>query len=256
MIQCNTLNIKLSNSQLNKLKSGINNGTEVTLKISSNVVGDSNDENNFLHKLLLTNTQVSKLRKDFENNSSANIKLSKTQLYKIGQSEGFLGRLLGSLLNTGLPLIGNILEPLGKSVLIPLGLTAAAAATNAAIHKKIFGSGNITLTISNKEMNDMMKIIKSFEEPGLLIKGVSETIKNEAKEQKGRFLGMLLDTLGARLLGNLLAGKGAIATIQGRERSETLATRLTCLDEVQSEQAKSQLEQVRIFNAASSFNKF
>ena len=259
MIQYNTLNIKLSNSQLNKLKSGINNGTEVTLKISSNVVGDSNDENSFLHKLLSTNTQVSKLRKDFENNSSANIKLSKTQLHKIGQSEGFLGRLLGSLLKTRLPLIGNILEPLGKSVLIPLGLTAAAAAaaaTNAAIHKKIFGSGNITLIISNKEMNDIMKIIKSFEEPGLLIKGVSETIKNEAKEQKGGFLGMLLHTLGARLLGNLLTGKGAIATIQVHERSETLATRLTCLDEVQSGQAKLQLEQVRIFNAASSFNKF
>ena len=77
-------------------------GTEVTLKLSSNVVGDSNDENNFPHKLLLTNTQVSKLRKAFENNSSANKKLSKTQLHKIGQSGGFWGRLLGSLLKTGL----------------------------------------------------------------------------------------------------------------------------------------------------------
>ena len=83
MTQYNTLNVKLSNSQLNKLKLGIKNNTEVTLKISSNVVGDSNDENNFLHKLLLTNTQVSKLRKAFVNNSSANIKLSKTQLHKI-----------------------------------------------------------------------------------------------------------------------------------------------------------------------------
>ena len=79
MTQYNTLNVKLSNSQLNKLKSGIKNGTEVTLKLSSNVVGDSNDENNFLHKLLLTNTQVSKL---LANNSSANMKLLKTQLYK------------------------------------------------------------------------------------------------------------------------------------------------------------------------------
>ena len=73
MTQYNTLNVKLSNSQLNKLKSGIKNDTEVTLKISSNVVGDSNDENNFPHQLLLTNTQVSKLRKAFANNSSANI---------------------------------------------------------------------------------------------------------------------------------------------------------------------------------------
>ena len=79
MTQCNTLNVKLSNSQLNKLKSGIKNGTEVTLKLSSNVVGDSNDENNFPHKLLLTNTQVSKLRKTFANDSSVNIKLSKPQ---------------------------------------------------------------------------------------------------------------------------------------------------------------------------------
>ena len=84
MTQYNTLNVKLSNSQLNKLKSGINN-TEVTLKISLNVVGDPNDENNFPHKLLLTNTQVSKLRKAFTSGSSVNIKLWKTQLHKIAQ---------------------------------------------------------------------------------------------------------------------------------------------------------------------------
>ena len=80
------------------------------MKISSNVVGDSYAENNFPHKLLLTNTQVSKLRKTFANNSSANIKLSKTQLHKIGQSGGFLGRLLGPLLKTGSPLIGMYLN--------------------------------------------------------------------------------------------------------------------------------------------------
>ena len=106
----------MSNSQLNKLKSGIKNNTEVTLKIPSNVVGDSNDENNFPHKFLLPNTQVSKLRKAFANNFSANIKLSKSQLHKIGQSGGFLGRLLGPLLKTGLPLIGEVLKPLAKSV--------------------------------------------------------------------------------------------------------------------------------------------
>ena len=95
------------------------------MKLSSNVVNDSNDENNFLHKLLLTNTQVSKLRKAFSNNSSANIKLSKTQLRKIGQLGGFLGRLLGRLLKTGLPLIGNVLKAFAKRVSIPLGLKAA-----------------------------------------------------------------------------------------------------------------------------------
>ena len=86
MTQCNSLNVKLFNSQLNELKLGIKNGTEVTLKISSNIVSDSNDENNFPHKFLLTNTQVLRLCKAFANNSSANIKLSKTQLDKIGQS--------------------------------------------------------------------------------------------------------------------------------------------------------------------------
>ena len=89
MTQYNTLNVKLSNSQPNKLKSRMKNGTGVTLKISSNIVGDSNDENNLPHNYLLTNTQVSKVRKTFANNFSANIKLSKTQLHKIGQSGGF-----------------------------------------------------------------------------------------------------------------------------------------------------------------------
>ena len=126
MIQYNILNVKLSNSQLNKSKSRIKNGAEVTLKISSNVVGDSNDENTFLHKLLLTNTQVSKLGKVFANGSSANIKLSKTQLHKIGQTGGFLGRPLGQMLKTGLPLIGNILKPLAKSVLITIRINSSS----------------------------------------------------------------------------------------------------------------------------------
>ena len=178
MTQYNTLNVKLSNSQLNMLKSAIKTGTEVTLNLSSNIVGDSDDANNFPRKLLLTNTQVSRLRKAFANNSSANIKLSKTQLHKIGQPGGFLGRLLGPLLKTGLPLIGNVFKPLAKSVLIPLGLTVAASATDVAIHKKMFGSGFTTLIIINEEMNYIMKVIKSLEESGLLIKGESETIKN------------------------------------------------------------------------------
>ena len=160
MTQYNTLNVKLSTSQLSELKPGVKNVTEVTLKISSNVVGDSNDENNFLHKLLLTNTQVSKLRKAFANNSSANLKLSKTHLQKIGQSGQFLDRLLGPLLKTGLPLMGNVVKPLSKIVLIPLGLTAAASEIDAAIckKKKMFGSGppsdlawhTATIIISNE----------------------------------------------------------------------------------------------------------
>ena len=207
--------------QLNKIKSEIKSGAEVTVKISSNVVGDSNDENNFPHKLSLTDTQILKLHKIFANNSSANIKLSKTQLYKIGQSGGFLGRRLGPLLKTGLPLTGNVLKPLDKSVLIPVGLTAAAAAagTDSATHKKMFGSGNTTLIISNEELNDIMKIVNSLEGSGLLIKGVSQAIKNEAKEQKGRFLRMLLGTLVGRLLGNLLTVKGTIRAGGGTIRA-------------------------------------
>ena len=108
----------------------------------------------------------------------ANIKLSKTQLHKIGQSGGFLCRLLVPLVQAGLPLLGNIPKPLAKSVLIPLGLMAAASATDAAIHKKLFGSGFTTLIISNEEMEDIMKIVKSLEESGSLIKGISEKIKN------------------------------------------------------------------------------
>ena len=108
-------------------------------------------------------------------------------MHKIRQSGGFPGRLLEPLLKIGFPLIGNVLKALAKSVLISLGLTAASSATDAAIHKKIFGSGITTLMISNEEMNDIMKIVKSLEESGLLIKGVSERIKNEAKEQKGGF---------------------------------------------------------------------
>ena len=110
MTQYNTLNVKLSNSQLNKLKSGIKNNNEETLKLSSNVAGDSNDENNFPHKLLLTNTRVSRLCRAFSNSSTSNIKLSKTQLHKIGQSGGFLSKLLGPLLKTGLPLMKNVLK--------------------------------------------------------------------------------------------------------------------------------------------------
>ena len=128
----------MSNWKLNKLNSGIKNCTEVTLKLSSNAVGDSNNENNFPHKILLTNTQVSKLRKAFANNSSANMKLLKAQLHQLIKSREFLSRLLEPLLKTGLPVMKNIIKPLAKNVLISLRLTAAEA-TYAAIHKKTFG---------------------------------------------------------------------------------------------------------------------
>ena len=134
MTQYNSLNVKLPNLQLNKLKSAIKIETEVVLRLSSNVVGDN--ETNFPDKLLLTNRQVTNLRKAFANYLSSDIKLSETQLSKMIQSGELLGRLLGPLLKTGLPLLKNIIKPLAKSGLIPLGLNAAASAADTVIHKK------------------------------------------------------------------------------------------------------------------------
>ena len=165
-----------------------------------------------------TNRKVVNLRKAFANYLSADIKLSKTQLSKMIQSGGFLGRLLGPLLKAGLPLIKDMMKPLTKSVLIPLGLAAAASAADAGIHKKILGSSrghssfsashNTTLIISNDETEDIIKIVKSLEDSSLLLKGVTKTVQSEVKVQKEWFLSMLLGTLGASLLGNILTGRG------------------------------------------------
>ena len=133
MTQYNSLNVKLSNSQLNKLKSAIKNECEVVLRLLPNMIGDN--ENNFLHKLLLINRQVANIRKAFPNHSLTNIKLSKSELSKMIQFGGFLGKLIGSLLKTGLPLIKNVIKPLAKTVLILLGLTAAASVADSGIHK-------------------------------------------------------------------------------------------------------------------------
>ena len=127
MTQYNRLNVKLSNSQLNKLKSAIKNGTDVVLRLSSNMVGNSNDETNFPHKLLLTYRQILSLRKAFANRTSVDIKLSKAQLTKM-QKGGFL-KILMPLLKSGLPLLKSVVKPLGMLV-----LTAAASATDAAIN--------------------------------------------------------------------------------------------------------------------------
>ena len=129
MTQYNSLNVKLSNSQIHKLKSTIKNGTDVILMLSSNMIGNSDDEPNFPHKLLLTNRQVANIHKAIANYTSTGIKLSKAQLTKI-QKGGFL-RFLAPLLKSGLPLLKSVIKPLGM-----LGLTAAASATDAVIKKK------------------------------------------------------------------------------------------------------------------------
>ena len=126
MTQYNSLNVKLSNSQVDKLKSAINNETNMVLRLSSNMFDNLDDETNFPHKLLLTNRQVANPRRAFASHTSTYIKLSKTQLSRMIQSGGCLGRLVSPLLKTGLPLTKSSIQPLAKSVLIPLGLTAAA----------------------------------------------------------------------------------------------------------------------------------
>ena len=136
MTQHNSLNVKLSNSQLNKFESAIKNETDVVLRLSSNMIGKSDDETNIPHKLFLTNRQVTNIRRAFAKHTSTDIKLSKTQLSKMIQSGEFLGRLLCPLLRTGLPLMKIAIQPLSKSVLMPLGLTAAASAADPGIHKK------------------------------------------------------------------------------------------------------------------------
>ena len=140
MTQYNSLNVKLSNSQLNKLKSSIKDETDVVFRISSNMVGNSNDNTNFPHELLLTNRQVANIRNAFANHSSIDIKLSKTQLSKMIQSGGFLGNLLGILAG---PLM-KVAMPLAKNVLAPLGLSAAMSAIDGSIKKDAwFWSDNL-----------------------------------------------------------------------------------------------------------------
>ena len=208
MTQYNSLSVKLSNSPLNKWKSAVKNETDVILRLSSNMIGNS-DETNFPHKLLLTNRQFANLRKAFANHISTNIKLSKAQLTKM-QKGGFL-RFLAPLLKSGLPLLKSVIQPLGM-----LGLTAVASAIN----KKILGSTNhTTQIISNDDLNDLLEVIKSLEKNSILLDGITETVKNEVKEQKGGFLSMLLGTLGASLLGNMLAGRGIIRVGEGTIRA-------------------------------------
>ena len=213
MTQYNSLNVWLSNSQFNKLKSAIKNEIDVIFRLSSNMIGNADYETNFPHKLLLTNRQVANLRKAFAKHTSTDIKLSKAQLSKM-QKGGFL-RFLAPLLKSGLPLLKSVIKVLGM-----LGQTAAASATDAAINSKILGSGNhTTLIISNDVMQDIFNMVKSLEDSGLLLDGITKTVKNEVKGQKGGFLSMLLGTLGASLLGNMLAGKGIIRAGEGTIRA-------------------------------------
>ena len=142
---------------------------------------------------------------------ATDLKLSKAQIKKMIQSGGFLGKLLSKLAG----LLMNVAMPLAKNVLTPLGLTAAMSAIVGGIQKKMRGD-RIKLVIEQEDMNDIKKIIEALENSGILLKGVTKTIENETKEQRGGFLSMLLGTLGASLLGNLLTGgKGIVRAGEG-----------------------------------------
>ena len=198
MVEYSKINCKLPNVQLNKLKKAVKSNEGATLRLG--IKNFNKDETP--HELLLTTRQSTKLRNAINNNSAIDIKLSKAQIKKLIQSGGFLGKLLSKL--TG-PLM-KVAMPLDKNVLAPLGLTAAMSAIDGSIQKKIHGSG-IKLIIEEEDMQDIIKIIKELENSNILLKGVSKTIENEIKEQRGGFLSMPLGTLGASLLGNLLTGK-------------------------------------------------
>ena len=151
MVEYNKVNVKLSETQLRKLKTAVKNKTKTTLRISLKVFNG----NNLPHELLLTTRQKTKLRNAFNDNMSTDLKLSKAQISKIIQSGGFLESLISKLAG----LLMKIAILLAKNVLAPLGITATASAIDAGILKKIHGSGNMTLIISNGEMNDITKII-------------------------------------------------------------------------------------------------
>ena len=129
MIQYNSLNVKLSNSELNKLKSAIKNETDAVLRLSSNMIGNSDDETSFPHKLLLTDRQVANLRKALTTHQLV-LNCQKQDYLRLIQYGGFLGRLLGPLLKTGLPLLKSVIKPLGL-----LDLTVASSVTDAGVQK-------------------------------------------------------------------------------------------------------------------------
>ena len=184
MVEYSKVNVKLSDTQLKKLKTAVKDKTGTTLRMSLKMFA----ENDLPHELLLTTRQKTKLRNAFNNNMSTDLKLSKAQISKIIQSGGFLGSLLSKLAG---PLM-KVAVPLAKNILAPLGITAAASSIDAASQEKIHGSGRplssalrtTTLIISNKKMNDRMKIVQALEDSNILLKGVTKTIKMNQKNKK------------------------------------------------------------------------
>ena len=192
MVEYSKINCKLTNLQLNKLKKVVKCNEGATLRLG--IKNFNKDE--LPHELLLTTRQNTKLRNAINNNLAIDIKLSKVQIKKLIQSGGFLGKILSKLAVPSM----KVALPLAKNALAPLGLTAAMSTTDGSIQKKIHGLG-VKLIIEEEDIKDIRKIIEALENSGILLKGVSKTIENETKEQRGGFLSMLLGALGASLLG-------------------------------------------------------
>ena len=211
MVEYTTINCKLTNVQLNKLKRSVKSNEGATLRLG--IKNFNKDE--LPHELLLTTRQNTKLRNAINNNLATDIKSSKAQIKKLIQSGGFLVKLLSKLAG---PLM-KIAKPLAKNVLAPLGLTATMSGIDGSIQKKMHGSGG-KLIIEQEDLNDIIKIIEALENSGILLKRVTKRIQNETIEQRGGFLSILLGTLGASLLGNLLTGgKGMMRAGDGIVRA-------------------------------------
>ena len=178
MVKYNKVNVELSASQLNKLKSAFKSQTGVALIMNIKM----SEGNNLLHKLLLTTRQKTILINSFENNMSADIKLSRVQISKIIQSRGFVGSLLSKTAGA----LMKIAVPLAKNILALLRIKAAASAIDTGIQKKIHGSGATTLIISKEETNDIMNIVQTLEDSNISLKGITKTIENKTREQKKR----------------------------------------------------------------------
>ena len=203
--------MQVNKCAIKQIKKAVKSNEGATLRLSNR--NFNKDETP--HELLLTTRQNTKLRNAIHNNLATDIKLSKAQIKKLIQSGGFLGKLLSKLAG---PLV-KVAMSLAKNVLAPLGSTAAMSAIDGSIQKKIHGSG-VKLIIEQEDMNYIMKIIEALENSCILLKGRTKTIENETKEQRGGFLGMLLGTLGASLLGNLLTGgKGMMRAGEGIVRA-------------------------------------
>ena len=175
MVEYKRVNSKLSNQQIKKLKEAVKSNNGTTLRI-----GNKNfNKADLLHELFLTQTQINKLREKVENNMSNDVKLSRAQISNLIKEGGALGSIVARFL----PKLIKPAISLGKNILAPLGLSAAMSATGATIQKKVHGYGAKTVTFSNKDLDDMTKIVKALEDSDVLMKGITETLKNDMKKE-------------------------------------------------------------------------